>query len=232
MSQDPYDTAAGTTLGPKAYFGQVFTDAFFVYISKGEPKQVFDPGQHSPAKKFTQIKIDGLCTKNDGSTYTIAREIICEFGREWAGVVLPSLKKLGAHPGELNERWASWEMVENGQSWTSKTSGELVKGTTFKFIEFYPDEVTCRAAESQFYHRPDDGPAVDPLDASHPMPEDPPADSGAARASAAAFLPSLWKLTKGGADAFYAAIANQPLLAAHFDSNSPEVVAIVESGAA
>lgn len=223
MSQDPYDTAASTTVGPKRYFGQLLTDAFFVYISKGEPKQVFDPGQHPPAKKFTQIKIGAMCTKADGSTYDIDREIICEFGREWAGIVLPSLKKLGVHPRELNEKWASWEMVENGQSWTSKTSGELIKGTTFKFLEFYSDEISCRAVEATFYKRPVEKPEPN-LDATHPMP---PEDDSQERANAAVFLPTLWALAQGDPDAFYAAISNQPQLAKFFDSNSSEVAATV-----
>lgn len=230
MSQDPYtdpyDTAASTTVGPKKYFGQLLTDAFYVYIKKEEPKEVFDPARHPASNKFTQIKIGAMCTKADGSTYDIDREIICEFGREWAGIVLPSLKKLNVHPRDLNDRWASWEMVENGQSWTSKTSGELVKGTTFKFSEFYADEAACRAAEAAFYNRGVEE-SEENLDDTHPMPE----DDDKERASAAVFLPTLWKLAQGDPDAFYAAISNQPQLAKHFDSNSPEVQAIVAGAA-
>jgi hypothetical protein len=93
---DVWDSAASATVGPKWYFGKVFTDAFYVYISKGEPKVPFDPDQHSKDKRFTQIKIDGQCQRADGTTYEISREIIAEFGREWAGIVLPSLKVAGA----------------------------------------------------------------------------------------------------------------------------------------
>jgi len=223
---DVWDTANDTTMGPKRYFGQVMTDAFFVHIAKGEPKEQFDPARHSAGQKFTQIKIGAICTKADGSTYDLNREIICEFGREWAGIVLPSLKKLGVHPRDLNDKWASWEMVENGQSWTSKTTGELVKGTTFKFVEFFDSEEACRAAEAAFYNRSRDetsGTGEAPL----PMPptED---EVNKERAGAAVFLPTLWKLAAGDPDAFYAAIGNQPALAKFFDSNSPEVVALVE----
>ena len=227
---DVWDTANDTTMGPKRYFGQLLTDAFFVHIAKGEPKEQFDPARHNAGQKFTQIKIGAICTKADGSTYDLNREIICEFGREWAGIVLPSLKKLNVHPRDLNDKWASWEMVENGQSWTSKTTGELVKGTTFKFSEFYPDEDTCRAAEAKFYNRVRDetsGTGDEPL----PMPPTQ-AEADKERAVWAQFLPMLWTQTQPDTKAFYDAIAGNPNLAQLFDSNSPEVVAIVESGAA
>ena len=108
---DVWDTAAEATVGPKVYFGQVFTDAFFVYISKGVPKVPFDPDQHPADKKFSQIKIDVQCTDSSGKTYEISREVICEFGREWAGIILPSLKVCGVHPRDLNEKWAKFEFV-------------------------------------------------------------------------------------------------------------------------
>jgi len=232
MMSDVWDTAAEATVGPKVYFGQIFTDAFFVYISKGEPKVPFDPDQHPAEKRFTQIKIDGQCQRADGTTYEISREIIAEFGREWAGIVLPSLKVAGVHPRDLDEQWARWEMVETGRTYTN-AYGEQ-KATTFKFLEFYPDEAACRAAEAAHYSRsadPDPEPEED-ASATHPMPEeDPPApDNDKVRANLAQFLPMLW--TQAGKDVveFGKLLQANPALAAHFDLNSAEVQAVIGGG--
>lgn len=225
---DVWDTAAGAALPPKAFFGQVFTDAFFVYISKGEAKVPFDAGQHPAEKKFTQIKIDGVCTRADGSAYEISREIIAEFGREWAGIVLPSLKVCGVHPRDLNERWARWELVNTGRTWIDKTSGDKREATTFKFLEFYPDEAACKAAEAAHYSRAVEEDEEEPL----PMPEDAPdaPANDAERANLAKFLPLLWTQAAGDVVKFGELLQANPALAAHFDLNSPEVAALVAGG--
>ena len=226
---DVWDTANEATLGPKMFFGQIFTDGFFVYISKGEPKVVFDPAQHPADKRFTQIKIDGVCTKQDGTTYEIAREIIAEFGREWAGIVLPSLKVCGVHPRDLNEKWARWEMVETGRTYTNDYGTQ--KATTFKFLEIYPDEAACRAAEAAYYSRPA-AEAEPDLTEAYPMPEETPAPANdAQREVAAKFLPALWASAKGDVTKFSELLAGNPLTSKYFDLNSPEVAAIVAEAA-
>ena len=221
---DYWNEATEQTAGPKMYFGQIFTDSFPVRILKGSPKVLFDPNQHPAEQRFIQIKVDGVCTKADGSSYTINREMVAKLDKGW-DITKASVKKLGA--SDPNEKWARWEMVEDGSSWISKTTNERMKGTAFRFLEFYPDEDTCRAAEAAFYKRAPVEPEED-LDETMPMPEE---DTDKQRAGAAVFLPTLWTLAGGDPEAFYAAIANQPALAKFFDSNSDEVVALVEAGA-
>jgi len=209
------------------YFGQIFTDAFFCVLEKGVGKIVFDPVQHAEDRKLTCINLDGECTRANGSTYTIHREVIAEF-KDWAGIVLPSLKVAGIHPRDLNEKWASWEMVNTGRTWTDRSTGETKNGTTFKFLAFYPDEAACRAAETAHYSR---GPASDDeedLDETHPMPEDNGSNGNdAQRAVAAKFLPALWNQAAGDVTKLGQLIAGNPLTSKYFDLNSTEVLELV-----
>jgi len=231
---DVWDKAADATLPPKVYFGQVFTDAFFCILEKGVGKVVFDESQHDADRKLTCIKIDGQCTRANGSTYEISREVIAEF-RDWAGIILPSLKVAGVHPRDLNEKWASWEMVETGRTWTDRNTGETKQGTTFKFLEFFDSEEACRAAEAAHYGR---GPATDDedeadLNSSHPMPEEDKSNgSDAQREVAAKFLPALWSQAGGDVTKLGQLIAGNPLTSRFFDLNSAEVLALVAEGVA
>ena len=227
---DVWDSANSAEVAPKTYFGQIFTDAFYCVLQKGIGKVVFDPAQHSEDRKLSCIKIDGNCARADGSTYTINRELIAEF-RDWAGIVLPSLKVCGVHPRDLNEKWGSWEMVKTGRTWTDRTSGETKEGTTFKFLAFFDSEEECRAAEQAHYNRPAPEAEGDDLDDTHPMPEEAPAND-AQRGVAEKFLPALWKSAAGDVSKFGELIAGNPLTSKFFDLNSPEVAAIVAEEAA
>jgi hypothetical protein len=207
------------------YFGQVFTDAFYVYQSgqKGDPVIPFDPGQHSIDRRFSQFKIDGVCNRADGSTYEINREYICEWASSgWAGVTLPSLKVAGVHPRDLNERWAKWEMAKRG-TYKDKMTGETRDSTTFKFLEFYPDEEACRAAEAAHYNRTaddDDAEETLPFEANAPKVDK-------QREVAAKFLPALWAQAAGDVTRLGELLAGNPLTSKFFDLNSPEVVELV-----
>lgn len=226
---DVWNTANEATLGPRNYFGQVFTDGFYCVLRKGIGKVPFDASQHDIDERRTAISIDGIATKRDGTNYEIHREMLAE-SREWAGIVLPSLKVCGVHPGDLNEKWAQWQLVENGQTWTSKTTGDLVKGTTFKFLAIYDSEEECRAAEAAHYSR---APSEDE-DSGLPMPEVSKDDGngnggGPEKAVAAQFLPALWAQSGNDVSQFAALLAGNPLTSRFFDLNSPEVIELVAS---
>jgi hypothetical protein len=232
MSQqvnDPWDMEEEPEVGPKVYFGEVYLTRNEMYWDRDSRQLLpFDPRQHRVENKLHQVKLGAICTKRDGSTYDLDRDDIIEWPPSpWPTIANKSLHKLGVHYTELDKgRWARWEMIKTGVTFKSKTTGETVEKDFFSFLEFYPDEASCRAAEAAFYNRSRDetaGTGEDPL----PMPEDPDKE----RADAAVFLPTMWTLAQGDPDAFYAAIANQPSLAKFFDSNSPEVVAIVEEAA-
>lgn len=231
---DVWDTANEARPQPKVYFGQIFTDAFYCILEKGVGKVPFDEGQHDVDRRLTCIKIDGQVTRADGSTYEINREVIAEF-RDWAGIVLPSLKVAGIHPRDLNEKWARWEMVNTGRTWIDRSTGETKQGTTFKFLEIYPDEAACRAAETAHYSRSSSGTGqtsqASTLDSTHPMPEEAPANDKQ-REVADAFLPTLVKLAAGDMDKLHELLKNNDLVSNFYDINHPKVVELVAGEAA
>jgi hypothetical protein len=226
---DVWDVAAQAELPPRVYFGQIFTDAFFCVLEKGVGKVVFDKSQHDADRKLTCINIDGQVARANGTTYEIHREVIAEF-RDWAGIVLPSLKVCGIHPRDLNGKWAKFEMAEMGRTWVDRTSGETKKATTFKFLEIYPDEAACRAAEAAFFNR---APVEEEEEDLPPMPEEDADSNGsdAQRAVAAKFLPALWKQAAGDVTKLSELIAGNPLTSQYFDLNSAEVTALVAEAA-
>ena len=229
MSDNIWNELDNEQLRPKVYFGQVFVDAFYVYIKKGDHKELFDPGRHPESNRFKQIKIDAVCSDSKGGTYTISREIIPEFGREWAGIVLPSLKACNMPTANLNEKWAKFERAKTGETYTNDYGTHEAK--TFKFLAFFDSEDECKAAEKAHYNRP--APEVEEEDASatHPMPDDTEASNDAQREVAAKFLPALWKAAAGDVTKFGELIGVNPLTSKFFDLTSPEVAAIVTEGA-
>ncbi len=217
---DVWDSAANAKVGPTTYYGQVFTDAFFCILEKGIGKVPFDPQAHPADRKLTCIKIDGIPFTRSGKSFTIQRELIAEF-RDWAGIVLPSLKVCNVHPRELDQKWAEWQMIETGRTWTDATSGEERRATTFKFLRIFGSEAECRGAwEARFGGNGDDGESLPMPEATEPVGNSP------EKAVAAKFLPALFAQAQGDPNEMAKLLAGNPLTSKHFDLNSPEVVAL------
>lgn len=224
---DIWDTANSATLPPQEFYGQIFTDAFYCILQKGIGKVPFDADQHKQERRLTCINIDAQCFKRNGGTFELHREVIAEF-RDWAGIVLPSLKICGIHPRDLDERWARFEMAETGRTWTDKTSGEERKATVYKFLEFYPDEAACRVAYEARYNRATDEDEEEPL----PMPEKGNGKgNGKEREVAARFLPALVAQANGDVTKLSELLAGNALTSRYFDLNSPEVLELVVEAA-
>jgi len=228
VQADVWETAAKAEVqprGPWHVFGQVFTDGFYCVLQKGIGKVPFDASQHRIEDRRTSIKIDMLPMARDGVGNEVARDMIAE-SREWAGVVLPSLKAAGVDPGDLNNRWTHAEMAKTGQSYMSRTTGEKVEKTTFKFLEFYADEAACRAACDAFWADLRAG----QNDEDEDLPPDPGGNGQPAggndheRTIAAAFLPALFKQASGNPSELAKLIAGNGLTSRYFDLNSPEVI--------
>ena len=218
---DVWDSAANAKAGPTTYYGQIFTDAFYCTLQKGIGKVPFDPQADPADRKLTCIKIDGIPFTRSGKSFTIQRELIAEF-RDWAGIVLPSLKVCNVHPRELNEKWAEWEMVETGRTWEDKVSGEERKATTFKFLRVFGSEAECRGAWEARFGTNGDEDEDEPL----PMPEasNPVGNGNPEKAVAAKFLPALFAQSGGDVGEMGKLLAGNPLTSKFFDLNSPEVV--------
>jgi hypothetical protein len=136
-------------------------------------------------------------------------------------IVLASLKTLNVEPRALNGRWCAMTTAGTGRMYEAKrgaNAGQMVEATTFKFLAFYPDEAACRAA-----YEAENGSDVlsdlAPATAAAPVVDQ-------ARATAAKFLPALFKAAGGDPMVLEAKIKSMPLMTAHFTIESPEVMAL------
>jgi hypothetical protein len=142
---DPQVRAGGNS----DYFGQIKIDSFFAVLVKGTGKVPFDPNQHSMDKRVTSIDMVMFPLAEMNISWDVNRNCIAE-SREWAGIVLPSIKALGLTPRDLNNKWVHMQRKETGDTYVSKKDGKSYPVTTFEFIAVYPDEAACRVAYQQF----------------------------------------------------------------------------------
>ncbi len=216
---DPFDAADNAQLQPMMNFGQCTVDTYFCILQKGVGKVPFDPAQHGADQRRTAITIEITPLTGMNLSFTTKREMIAE-SREWAGIVLPSLKALGLHPRELNGAWVKYLLEPTGRKYVN-LSGEEKVATTFKFLEVYPDEAACERA----WHSMSGNGHVD--DAVHVTnaPAAPPNGDGE-RLAAQAFLKPLWEQSGHDWEKFAAVFNSNPILMKHFAIYSPEVVAV------
>jgi hypothetical protein len=220
VGNDPLEAAGAATLAPRTFYGQILVSSGFCVLQKGVGKSIFDPSVHKLADRRTEIKLDLQMLPEHNSNFPMSRELIAE-STEWVKIVLASLKALNVEPRTLNNRWCAMTTAGTGRMYEAKRgthAGELVEATTFKFLAFYPDEAACRAA-----YEAENGADVlgdlAPAAASAPVIDQ-------ARATAAKFLPALFKQAGGDPQVLEAKIKSMPLMAAHFTLESDEVVAL------
>lgn len=232
---DPWNSAANAKAlprGPWHVFGQVLTDAFFCVLRKGIGKVPFDPSQHPVEDRRTAVTVEMVPLTRDGVGEPVTRDLIAE-SREWAGIILPSIKALEIVPGSLNNQWAHAVMEKTGATYVSKSSGETIEKTTFKFLELFPDEAATRAAADAFFEnlRTQAGDE----DEQSELPLDPPSKASTPPVNdqeklvAAKFLPALYAQAHGDPTKLAELLANNPLTSRYFDINSPEVTALFGS---
>ena len=222
LNDDPLDSADNATLTPRAYYGKLEIDAWFCALVKGTGKVPFDPAVHK--QRATALDISLLPIAEQNVSFPIARNMIAE-SREWAGVVLPSIKALGVTAKELNGRFVKLSQVPSGRIYEAKDkqgnpTGEKKEATTLKFLAIYPDEAACVAAYKAETGR--DGNNGN----GHEAPSAPPAPAAPASVAkpfVAAFArKNAWDIEKTKADC-----KGQPLITAAVDIESPEFVAII-----
>jgi hypothetical protein len=220
VGNDPLEAAGAATLAPRTFYGQIFVSSGFCVLQKGVGKIMFDPAQHKLADRRTEIKLDMQPLPEHNSNFPMSRELIAE-SSEWVKVVLASLKALNVEPRTLNNRWCAMTTAGTGRMYEAKrgaNAGQMVEATTFKFLAFYLDEAACRTA-----YEAENGSDVlgDPPPAAAPAPA-----IDQARATAAKFLPALFKQAGGDPAVLEAKIKSMPLMSAHFTLESDEVLAL------
>lgn len=217
---DPMQSAMETELRPRTYFGQVQTQAYYAALVKKVGKVPFDPNQHSTDQRVTAIEISISPLPGGPIDNPIDRELIAE-SSDWTKVIKPSLLALSTDLRSINGKWAQVQLIPVG-TYTKKDTGEEKTRTMFKFVALYDTEDACRAASDAFFHKSD---APAPTAAPAPVAN----GNNAERAAAAKFLAPLWNASGKDITKFATMIANQPPLAKHFDINSAEVAAVINS---
>jgi len=213
--EDPYADAMADT--PSRFAGRVKIEAYTCVLMKGKGKIPFDPQIHQGERTSTAIDIT---VEPLDATRKLAQRSSLNWTADFRRVIRPSIEELAVKIAgirgkdtsasdfnplrELSGLWVSGEYVERpdnkpGDTWT-----------TFKFTDVYSSEQECRLAVG----------LADEQDF---------ATQGKAdeeRAALAAFLPGLWIQAEQDQDKFEKLLEGHPLLAKHFDMDSPEVAAI------
>jgi hypothetical protein len=130
-------------LRPAEFWGQINLDAWECVLTKGVGKEPFNAQLHSPDKRAIALdfKLSPLADMNIQNT--IDRSMIRD-SREFASIVLPSIKTIGTSAKEINGRWVKMTFANTGRTYTDK-HGETKDSTTIKFLAMFADENACRA---------------------------------------------------------------------------------------
>lgn len=219
VTQDPFETASNAEPLRSVYYAQVQCDAWYCVLVKGTGKVVFDPNQHPIEQRRTALSISLATIPEQPVNFPLVREMIAE-SPEWTKVVWPSAKVLGLSSArDLNGKWAKVELAPTGDTYKNR-QGDTKERTTFKFVAFYADEAACRAAYAAGSGQPAPAPSA-PANG---------ADTSKERETALQFLKVLMPKWLNGTmdlDKVKAGIAANPVIARHFDANSPEVIEIM-----
>jgi len=223
---DPLDAASSATLAPRSYYGQIEIDAWFCVLERGKGKVIYDPQQHSADQRRTAIKISLLPLPEQNVQFPLEREMIAE-SREWAGIVLPSLKALGINNvREANGKWAKMQQVPSGRKYRN-AKGEEKEATTFKFLALYPDEAACQAA-----YMADRGQEPERQPAATPCPNGSNGDKARKLEVAKPFIAAFAKQCGYDLECTKAACRTQRIITDAIDVESPEFAALVAAALA
>lgn len=225
VTNDPYESANEATVRPRDYYGQIHIDAWFCILQKGVGKVSFDPQQHNVDQRCTAITMSMIPLPDMNITFKLERETIAE-SREWAGIILPSIKAAGiASVKDANGKFAKMQQVPTGRKYRTST-GEEREATTFKVLAFYSDEAACRQA---YYAETGKAP-----DGSEPIPgfDDEPAKPAANIGAAKQFILAFAKQKNYDLDATREVCRQQPMITNAIDVDSDEFTQIVAEGMA
>lgn len=220
---DPMDAAVQDAESANQYFGKLECDAQYVLLRKGQRKTVWTEGMDEDGKT-TEVSLRLNPSDFTGMTRMVERQVISNSG-EWSRIVWPSLRDLGCKSlRDANGKFAHVQMVESGREWTNNT-GQLVKGTTFRFVGLYNTEAELTEAYEKLHGSQ---PQTQRQTGSAPGVEAAPAND-AEKAVAAQFLPSLVKMANGDLQALAQNLATMQPVCKYFTIDSPEVQALLKA---
>lgn len=230
---DPFEAATEAQARTFDLFGMVEISAWACHLVKGQGKIPFDP-QNPNHKRMTAIDvfIQPLPEIDVKYPKTLECHWLAEYNT-WAKITLPSIKDAYQRATgqeldsvkQINGMYARVARVDSlDKKYEKKDSngnltGEMVTPKTFKFVEFYADEDTCRAAYVAAGGQAMQG----ALTASVNNDE---------KNAAIAFLPVIVKNALNGKGltinddwkaAVNTALDQYPMVVKHFNAESPEV---------
>lgn len=209
--KDAWDAVEEAREPSRVFFGQVDMDVWFCVLQKGVGKVPFDPEQHKAERRRTAVEVTVAPLPASGLQFPLERGMIAE-SREWAGILLPSLKALGVSPREVNGQWAQVELAPTGRKYTN-ANGEEKVATTIKFLALYESEEECQEAADALFGGGNGANSGNPGNGQ----------SDPERAVAEQFLPVLVKQAEDRAELTKILAAN-PIVGKYFTVDSPEVV--------
>ncbi len=226
---DPLDALDNPEIRTPEYFGQLHLETWFCVLEKGIGKRDFDPARDAIENRRTAVKLALVPLPEHQSKYDVLRDLIVE-SKEWAGMVLPSIKALGITARELDQKWVKIGFQPTGRTYTKVdgVTGETVTkdATTFKFLALYPNEEACRAA---YQAERGNGHSGTPAPAATPAPNGNGHASAldAEKATALKFVKALVGQCNGDPATLAPKMASMPMIAKHFTPDSPEVVNLI-----
>lgn len=238
MINDPFASATNPQVKQPTFYGQAKLDAWHCVLPKkgtGGQKQPFDPAIHRPEQRVTALDLSMQPLAEHNTQYPHERNMLAE-GKEWASFTWPSARTVGLTDArQINGGWFKYTFAPTGEKYakkdrqTGQPTGEMVEKTALKFLEYYADEDKCRAAyqaENVSDSEPIINGAVNLSAQALPDPEK-------EKQTALAFLKVIVPNAARGKDAVnaYQAVSEQiaayPVVAAHFNMDSPETQEIL-----
>ena len=149
QQDDPFDSAANAQPRAQEAYGEIDVDCWYCILVKGTGKVAFDPAQHEPQQRATAIDLFVIPLADMNLSFAFERKMIAE-SREWASIVWPSLKALGATSvRDIKGRWCKAAQVPTGRKYRVKKGKDIgmeKEATTLKFLALYASEQECRDA--------------------------------------------------------------------------------------
>lgn len=206
----------------KSVFGKVDVSVWPCALVKGLGKVPFDPEQHKPEDR--QIAIDIYIEPLRTSRYQdlIFRKMIAD-SKEWAKIVMPSIKALGMSLSDLRGKWVRAEYVPTGRKYESQ-AGEEKEATTFKFVKIFSDEEEAVSAADALFSGTNKAGGVSPAGQSNGAPS----VAGMSLETARTLLNALWRASAGDVNRFLVSLEKADQVKAHFPLTHPEVLALIE----
>ena len=228
---DPMDDAMSTE--PEVVAGKITTAAWTCVLVSGQGRVPYDPVAHRGKRRSTAIDI--TIEPLDPTAGLIQRNML-NWTSEFKSVLRPSLEAVvptiakirGMQVGQFNPLREVSGLYVMAAMVPRPDNEENESWTTLKIVGVFDSEDACAEAyETATGEAAVSGAGAQAAPAAPPVGAQT-AGNEAQRAQMAVFLRTIFEQVGHNEPAFYRAIKDNPMLAAHFGRSSPEVVALVE----